>query len=33
MEPEQVFLSSLEWLKEHYGDFRFYLERDVVWTL
>src|SRR5882672_8480488 len=31
--PEQVFLDSLRWLEEHYGDFRFFAERDVVWTL
>lgn len=33
MEPDQVFVESLEWLKEHYGDFRFFVERDLVWTL
>ena len=33
MQPEQVFLDSLRWLKEHYGDFRFFVERDVVWTI
>jgi hypothetical protein len=26
-------VNALEWLKENYGRFRFFVERDVVWTI
>jgi len=27
-----VFQRCLDWLKQHYGDYEFFLERDIVWT-
>ena len=33
MGPEQIFLDSLDWLWRNYGDYSFFAERDVVWTL
>lgn len=30
---EEIFLNSLDWLKNSYDNFHFYLERDLVWTL
>lgn len=29
----ELFLSTMEWLKENYFSFRFFMERDVVWTV
>jgi len=29
----KVLRDSLVWLWEHYGEFRFFTERDVVWTM
>ncbi len=29
----QLFEQTLEWLRVHYANFRFFLERDVVWTV
>jgi len=29
----ELFEESLGWLRENYGSFRFYVERDVVWTI
>jgi len=31
--PEAVFAEALDWLRNAYGDFHFFEERDVVWTL
>lgn len=33
MQPADLFENTLEWLKQHYSDYRFYAERDVVWTV
>lgn len=28
-----LFTSAMEWLREHYSDYTFFKERDIVWTL
>jgi hypothetical protein len=28
-----IFLEGMNWLKQNYASFRFFLERDVVWTV
>ncbi len=33
MQAAELFESALPWLRENYGDFRFFVERDVVWTI
>lgn len=33
MQPAELFEYTLEWLKQHYSGYRFYAERDVVWTV
>ena len=33
MDPERALLASLECLRAHYGNYRFFAERGVVWTL
>ena len=33
MQPADLFENTLEWLKQHYSDYRFYAERDIVWTV
>jgi hypothetical protein len=33
MEAAELLENSIAWLKEHYGEFRFFAERDVVWML
>lgn len=33
MQPAELFEDTLDWLKQHYSDYRFYAERDVVWTV
>lgn len=33
MESEAIFLDAMKWLRDHYGEFRFFMERDVVWTV
>lgn len=34
MDTAQVLLEeAMQWLQAHYTDFRFTVERDVVWTL
>jgi hypothetical protein len=30
---DELFLSAIGWLKENYCGFRFFVERDVVWTV
>lgn len=32
-EASRVFEESIEWLRQNYPRFRFYVERDIVWTL
>ena len=31
--PVELFESTLVWLRENYGNFRFFAERDIVWTV
>ena len=33
MEAAELFENTMAWLEEHYGEFRFFKERDVVWTV
>ena len=33
MNAGELFESTLRWLRDHYTDFRFFTERDVVWTV
>ena len=33
MEAAELFEDAMAWLEEHYGKFRFFAERDVVWTV
>ncbi len=33
MEASELFENAIIWLKEHYAQFQFFVERDVVWTL
>ncbi len=33
MEAAEIFKSSLRWLQDKYADYRFYTERDIVWTI
>ena len=33
MEADELFENAIAWLNEHYGEFRFFAERDVVWTV
>ncbi|MCL6597619.1 MAG: hypothetical protein K6T81_02620 [Alicyclobacillus macrosporangiidus] len=30
---DELFLSAMEWLKDNYEEFVFFVERDIVWTL
>ena len=32
-ETEVLFRRALDWLREHYSEFVFYVERDIVWTI
>jgi hypothetical protein len=32
-EASRLFEESMEWLRQNYPGFRFFVERDVVWTL
>ncbi len=29
----ELFEGAMEWLREHYSEYRFFTERDIVWTL
>ena len=29
----EMFEQTLEWLKSNYGNYDFFLERDLVWTI
>ena len=33
MNPSTLFESTIDWLRENYHDYRFYAERDIVWTV
>ena len=33
MEAYELFENAIMWLQEHYTDFKFYYERDIVWTV
>ena len=33
MTPPELFENAMDWLREHYGEYRFFAERDVVWTV
>ena len=33
MTPTQLFENAMDWLRQHYGEFRFFTQRDVEWTL
>ncbi len=33
MEAIELFENAMIWLQNHYADFRFYYERDIVWTV
>ena len=28
-----LFGEALDWLRDHYGQFEFWVERDLVWTV
>lgn len=32
-EPTALFEDAIGWLNQHYAEFHFFLERDVVWTI
>ena len=33
MSATELFENAMDWLREHYGEYRFFAERDVVWTV
>jgi len=33
MTARELFREAMDWLRENYASFRFYTERDVVWTV
>ena len=33
MEATELFKDAIAWLRKHYADYRFYYERDIVWTV
>src|SRR5437667_9916989 len=33
IEPDQLFESVITWLRERYRGYRFFAERDLVWTI
>lgn len=33
MEAAELFENAMAWLKGNYGEYRFFAERDVVWTV
>ena len=33
MDAAQLFETVMQWLREHYADYRFFTERDIVWTV
>ena len=33
MDAAKLFESAMHWLRQHYADYRFFTERDIVWTV
>ncbi|MYC07487.1 MAG: hypothetical protein F4X57_10005 [Chloroflexi bacterium] len=33
MKSSDLFESAIEWLQQNYSNYRFYTERDIVWTV
>ncbi len=33
MNAEKLFMQTLEWLRDNYDKYKFFTERDVVWTV
>jgi len=33
MQAAELFEDAISWLRENYGDYRFFTERDIVWTV
>ena len=33
MSATELFENAMYWLREHYGEYRFFAERDIVWTV
>ena len=33
MEASELFENAIAWLKDNYGQFQFFVERDLVWTV
>ena len=33
MDAAQLFETVMQWLRENYADYRFFTERDIVWTV
>ena len=33
MSATELFENAMDWLREHYGEYRFFAERDIVWTV
>lgn len=33
MTPTELFENAMDWLREHYGEYSFFTERDIEWTL
>lgn len=33
MQAVELFEGAISWLRENYGGFRFFVERDIVWTI
>ena len=33
MEATELFENTMDWLREHYEEYHFFTERDVVWTI
>ena len=33
MDAAELFETVIHWLREHYADYRFFTERDIVWTV
>ena len=33
MDATELFENAMKWLRQHYTDYRFFAERDIVWTV
>ena len=33
MTPTELFENAMDWLRRHYAEYRFFTQRDIVWTL